>query len=136
MFLGLVVSGQAVNLGLNQNQSEFRVSILAVLVQVAANVDGFLDEVIEILRELGGETGGLKDTKDLGASHRANLGNTHRITEDNTDLRGGHTLLGILGDLLLDLLGLGLAPRRRSPAIRERRTGNTLTGMENKQRGL
>ena len=36
-----------------------------------------------------------------------------RVTEDNTDLRGGSALLGELADLVDDLLGGGLEPRGR-----------------------
>ncbi len=48
----LVVSGKAVNTTLNQNQAKLGVLVLAVLLQVLADVDGLLDEVVQILREL------------------------------------------------------------------------------------
>lgn len=43
----------------------------------------------------------------------ADLGNSVGVTENDTNLRGGRALLGELADLLNDLLGGGLQPRRR-----------------------
>lgn len=45
--------------------------------------------------------------------HDLDLGNTVGVTENDTDLRGGRALLGELADLVDDLLGGGLEPRRR-----------------------
>ena len=44
--------------------------------------------------------------------HNLDLGNAVRVTENDTDLRGGHALLGELADLVDDLLRGGLEPRR------------------------
>lgn len=41
-----------------------------------------------------------------------NLGNTVAVTEDNTDLRRGGTLLGQLADVVDNLVGGGLEPGR------------------------
>lgn len=43
-------------------------------------------------------------------SNNLDLGNSVGITEDNTNLRRGGTLLGELADLLHDLLGTSLEP--------------------------
>ena len=45
-------------------------------------------------------------------SDDADLGNAVGVTQDDTDLRGSSTLLGELADLLDDLVGGGLQPRR------------------------
>ena len=50
-------------------------------------------------------TGALEDAQDLAAGHGANLGDTVAVTKDDTDLGGGHALLGQLADVLLDLKG-------------------------------
>ena len=42
-----------------------------------------------------------------------------RVTEGNTDLGGSETLASQLGDVVDDILGGGLEPRRRSAAVRE-----------------
>lgn len=54
------------------------------------------------------------------------LGNTVGVTEDDTDLRGRGTLPGELADLVRDLVGRGLEPRRRVPRVRDRRRRDTL----------
>ncbi|RUP22257.1 hypothetical protein BC936DRAFT_139101 [Jimgerdemannia flammicorona] len=55
-------------------------------------------------------TVGLQDTEDLVTSDALDLGDAVRITQDNTNLGGGHALLGELEDLLADLLWGGLEP--------------------------
>lgn len=50
-----------------------------------------------------------------------------RVTEDDTNLRRSSTLSGELGDLLDDLLGGGLQPRRGGARVRERGGGDTLS---------
>ena len=64
-------------------------------------------------------TVGLQDTEDLVTGDEADLGDTVRVTEGNTDLGGGETLASQLGDVIADILGGGLEPRRRSAAVRE-----------------
>lgn len=49
------------------------------------------------------------------------------VTENDTDLGRGETLLGKLEDVLADLLGGGLEPRGGSAAVGERRGGDTLS---------
>ena len=41
--------------GLDENQTELAVLVLAVTLEVLADGDGLLDEVVQILGELGGE---------------------------------------------------------------------------------
>lgn len=49
------------------------------------------------------------------------------VTEDNTDLRGGGTLLRELADVVNDLLGGGLQPRRRGARVGDGGRGNALS---------
>ena len=63
----------------------------------------------------------LEDTEDLVSGHKTDLGNTVRVTEGNTDLRRSKTLASELADLLNDILGGGLEPRRGGAAIGEGR---------------
>lgn len=53
---GLVVSGETVDTGLDQNESELGVLVLSVSLKVLSDVDSLLDQVVEILWELWGET--------------------------------------------------------------------------------
>ena len=50
-------------------------------------------------------------------SDDTDLGNAVGVAQDDTDLRGSSTLLGELADLLDDLLGGGLEPRRGSARV-------------------
>lgn len=63
--LDLVVTGQPVDTGLDQNQTELAVDVLAVTLQVLADRDGLLDQEVQILRDVGLQANGLHDTQDL-----------------------------------------------------------------------
>jgi hypothetical protein len=62
---------------------------------------------------------GFEDTEDLVTGDEAHLGDTVRVTEGNTDLGWGQTLAGELDDLVDNILGGGLEPRRGSAAVGE-----------------
>ena len=66
-------------------------------------------------------TVGLQDTEDLVTGQEADLGDTVRVTEGNTDLRGRQTLAGELADVLDDILRGRLEPRGRCAAVGEGR---------------
>jgi hypothetical protein len=51
-----------VDSGFDQNQSKLGITILSVTLQVLADRDGLLDELVEIFRNLWGESIGLQDT--------------------------------------------------------------------------
>lgn len=109
---GLVVTGETVDTGLDENEAELGVLVLAVDRQVLADGDSLLDEHVEVLGDLGSEAGRLEDSENLVASDNSDLGDTVRVTEDLTNLGGSGALLRELADLLDDLLGGGLEPRR------------------------
>lgn len=96
---GSVVAGKSVDSALNENESELTVLILSVSLQVLPNVDGLLDQVVEIFGDLGGKTVLLQDSEDLVSSDALNLGDTVVVSEDDTDLRGRGALLGELNNL-------------------------------------
>lgn len=52
---GLVVTRQTVDTGLDENETELGVLVLAVALKVLADGNSLLDEVVQILGELGGE---------------------------------------------------------------------------------
>ena len=115
------------NAGLDQNEVELGVLVLSVLLEVLAHRDGLLDEVVEILRQIRAHTSELQEAQDLVAGDALDLGDTHGVTKSDTDLRGGHTLLGQLADLLNDILGSHLDPRSGLALVRQSGAAHTLT---------
>ncbi len=89
--------------GLNENQVELGVLILAVGIKMLAHANGLLNEEIEILGEFSCEAGGLENTENFVSGNGIDLGNAVLITKDDTDLGRGHTLLCHLRDHILDL---------------------------------
>jgi len=53
----------------------------------------------------------LEDAENLVSGHSASLSNAMRVTQDDTNLRGGQTLLGEAADLLNSLVGSSTSPR-------------------------
>lgn len=124
----LVVTSEAVDTALNENKTVLGIGILAHLLEVLADGDGLLDEVVEILRKRGGKSVAAEDAKDLGSGDTVDEGDTVGITKDHTNLRGGKTLLGKTADLLRNLSGGGLEPTGGGPLEGNSRAGNTLSG--------
>ena len=56
LLLGLVVAGETVNAGFDENEAELGVLVLAVGLEMLADGDSLFDEVPEILRNLRSET--------------------------------------------------------------------------------
>jgi len=113
---------------LHQNQPELGVPVLPIPLQMLPDAHSLLDEVVSVLGELRGGALRLQDTQDLVAGHETDLCDSMRIPEDDTDLRGGETLLGELEDLVADLLVGDLEPLWDRPPVGERGLGNSLTG--------
>lgn len=137
---GLVVARETVNTRLDKNETELAVGVLAVALKVLAHGDGTLlrrvsrnhgvstyNEVVEVLRDLRGETLAPEDTENLVTSDVADLGDTLAVTKLSANLRRRHTLTRQLDNLLDDLLGRRLQPRGRRAAVRQSRLGDTLT---------
>jgi len=99
-----------VDTGLVEDQSKLGVLVLVVLLQVLTDGDSLLDKVVQVLRDRRGELLGLEDTEDLGSGDVSDLRDTEGVTEGDTDLRRGQTLLGELADVLGDLLRAHLQP--------------------------
>lgn len=67
-----------------------------------------------------------EDSGDEGAGDGLDAGDTLGVSESNTDLRGGHTLLGELNDAAGNILSSALAPGRSRALVGEGRAGDTL----------
>lgn len=61
------------NSAFNQNQTELRISVLSVPLQMLAHGDGLLDQVVQVFRQVWSKTFGLEDAKDLVSGHESNL---------------------------------------------------------------
>jgi len=77
-----------VNPGLNKNQAKLGIFVTTVLLKMLANSHGLLNKVVKIFGDGRAKSVGLKNTHDLASSDVLDLGNTMRITENNTDLTG------------------------------------------------
>jgi len=53
---GLVVAGETVDTGLDENETELGVLVLSVALKMLADSDGLLDQHVQILWDLWGET--------------------------------------------------------------------------------
>ena len=124
----LVVAGEAVDAGFDENEAELGVGVTAVLVEVLAHVDGALDEAVEIFGKFGGLTVVLQDAEDLTTSDGLDLSDTHRVTEVGADHGRGDTLLGHFDDGLDDVAGGLLNPGGGSAAEGESRGGAAFAG--------
>jgi len=96
---------------LNQNQTELGVLVLAIALQMLADADGLLDQMVEVLGQTGRQALGLEHAQDLVARDEADLTNTMRISQNDTDLRWCQPLLGQFVDLLFDIVGRQFQPR-------------------------
>jgi len=117
---GLVVARETVDTGLDENQAELGVLVLAVALEVLSDGDSLLDQHVEVLWDLGSKAIALEDSENLVTGDDLDLGDTVAVAEDDTDLRGSGTLLRELADLVDDLLGGGLEPRRSGARVRDR----------------
>jgi len=106
-----------VDTGLNENQAEFAIFVLAVALKMLANGDGLLDELIEVFWDFWRQTVRLEDSENLVSGDDLDLCDTVRITEQYTNLRRGVSLLGKLANLILHLIRGGLQPSWRVSAV-------------------
>lgn len=112
--------------GLDQDQVELGVLVLAVLLEVLSDGDRLLDQVVEVLGQRRRETVSLQDAEDLGAGDRLDLPDAVRVAEDGADVGRGQTLLGELADDLDDLLGGDLQPGGGCSLVGEGTAGDAL----------
>ncbi len=71
-------------------------------------------------------TGSLENAQNLRASDRLDLGDTMRVAQDQTNLRGSQTLASQLADLIAEVVRRNLQPRRGSATVGEGGIRNTL----------
>ena len=69
---------------LDQNETEFSITVLAIALQMLADGHSFLDQKVQIFRKLGGETFLLQNSQHFVASHKSHLSDTVGVSEDDT----------------------------------------------------
>lgn len=72
------------NAGLDQNQTEFAVGVLAIAFQMLSDGNGFLDQIVQILWDVRFQTDRFHDAQNFVAADKSHLCNTMRITQDDT----------------------------------------------------
>ena len=114
--------------GLDEDEPELGVLVLPVPLQVLPDVDSLLDEVVDVLGEVGRQALPLENAQDLVAGDEPDLCYPMAVPEDDADLRGGQALLGELVDLLLDVVRGHLEPVGHRPPEGEGRLRDALPG--------
>lgn len=112
---------------LNQNESELRVLVLSVSLQVLSNGNSLLNQEVKVLWDLWGKTVRLQDSENLVTSDNLSLRNTVSISEQDTNLRWGQTLLSVLEDLLNNSVRRELEPSWSVSGVWKSGRGDTLT---------
>ena len=69
----------------------------------------------------------LKDPENFAAGDTLDLGDTVRITKNDTNLRRRQPFLRKLTHAIFHICSGDLKPTRRSPLVRQRRRGDTLS---------
>lgn len=67
-----------------ENQTEFTVLVFTVAFQMLADGDGFLDQIVKILRNIWFQTQRFHDAKDFVTANKAHLSNTMGISQNDT----------------------------------------------------
>lgn len=89
------------------------------------------DVRVQLAPELGDlpvHTLSLQDAHNLATSQVLDQTDAMRVTEDNANLRGRHTLLGKLANQVLSLVRRGLQPSRSATAVGNGGARDALSG--------
>ena len=112
--------------GLDENESELGALILAELLQMLPDLESLLDEMVEVLGDLGGKTGLLQDSENFAASDALALGDAVAISESHTNLRWGEALLRELDNLINEVVAGDAHPGWCCFPVREAPTCDSL----------
>jgi len=90
---GLVVPGQAIDLTLYQNQTELRVSVFPVPLQVFDHRDRFFHQMIQMLGQVLVQEFPFQNLQNLVSRHETNLCNSVGIYQSCSNLEGRRPFL-------------------------------------------
>ena len=121
-----VVAGESVDTGLDHDESELGVPVLSELLQVLSDLEGLLNQVVEVFGDLGGETRLFQDSEDFTSSDALDLGDAMAISESDANLRRGETLLRELDNLINEVVGRNSDPAWCSFSVWEASACDTL----------
>ena len=121
-----VVARKSVDSGLDHDESELASDVLSELLQMLSNLEGLLDEVVEVFGDLGGESRLLQDSEDFASSDALHLWDAMAISESDTDLRRGEALLRELDNLINEVVGRNSNPAWSCFSVWEASTCDTL----------
>ena len=112
---------------LDEDQSEFAISVSSMLLDMLSNVNSLLDQVVEILWQGGSDSIDLEDSQNLRSGDSFNLRNTVLISQENTNLGWGRSSLGQLNHLISQILSRDMNPAWWSFSVWKTSTGNTFS---------
>lgn len=72
------------NSGLDQNETEFAVNVLAIAFQMLADGHGLLDQVVQVLGDVGLEADRLHDAQNFIAIDKSDLGHSMGVAQNDT----------------------------------------------------
>merc|ERR1712108_10337 len=124
--LGLVVAGQTVDSGLDQNQTEFTVLVLAVSLEMLSHGDGLLDKEVKVLWDLWLHALRLQHSEDLVSGDVLGLRDTVLVSDLHTDGRWSVALLAELDNRVNDVVLAHSEPVWRLSDVRESAGAHTL----------
>ena len=110
---------------LNKNESELGVLVASALLQMLSDVHSLLDQMVEILGDLGSEALFLQDSEDFAASDALHLWDADGVSESNTDLGGSVALLRELHNRVDEVVGGHRDPRGSRLPVREASAADT-----------
>ena len=92
------------NSALNKNQPELRIFVLPIPLQVLANSNGLLNQMVKILRNPRSQSVSFENPQNFAASYGLHLSDAVRVTENDTDLRRRQSFLPELADVIIHVL--------------------------------
>lgn len=82
-----VVSGDSVDSRLFDGESVLGVLVVSVLLKMLSDGESFLDQMIQVFGNLGGQSMLFENSLDFLSRQKSHLSNAVRVSQNNSDLR-------------------------------------------------